>query len=199
MENKTMIKKFMFSVMAFMLMTFVYAAPSYATVEYGAYITPKIAYSFYTGDYIEGKDVKSVRSGTSSFGGGVSLGYDFIHFFDVPVRVELEYLMKADARFAVDRHTVKMPCPKTLLANVFFDYHNSTDFVPYLMAGAGMSFVDTDSNIAWNVGTGVKYNFTENIAADFSVRYVDYGWYEYNKFSENLTSIDTTLGVSYTF
>jgi opacity protein-like surface antigen len=194
-----MIKKIMCGVIAFTFMCIANVTTSKASVNYGAYITPKIGYSFYTGDYITGHGSKSVKSGTSSFGGGVSVGYNFIHFFDVPVRVELEYMMKADANFEVDKRTMKMPCPKTLLANVFFDYHNTTDFVPYLMAGAGMSFIDTDSNFAWNVGAGLKYNFTENTAADFSVRYVDYGWYKYNHYSTNLTSIDTTLGLSYTF
>lgn len=171
-----------------------------AEVNYGMYLTPKITYSFYTGDYIKNDAFNgSTKSGTGSFGGGLSLGYDFYEFYDIPVRVEIEYLMRSDAQFDVQDETMKAPAPKTLFANAFLDYQNESNLTPYLTAGAGMGFIDTQSRFAWNVGTGVRFEITENVDLDFSVKYVDYGRYELENFDANLTAIDTSLGLSYTF
>lgn len=170
-----------------------------AEPQYGVYLTPKISYSFYTGDYIEGAGVSGVRSGTSSFGGGLALGYDFYETLDIPVRLELEYLMRSDARFDVEGETMKVQAPKTLFANAYLDWQNDTNLTPYLTAGAGTSFVEDRTNFAWNVGTGVRFEVTENIDLDFAVKYIDYGKYNPGDYSTRLSSVDCSLGVAYTF
>lgn len=84
----------------------------------------------------------------------------------------------------------------TLLANVYLDFHNSTAFTPYVGAGIGLafnylgydahnltrggriSFDKHQTNLAWQVGAGVAYHFTENIAVDLAYRYLNLGYME---------------------
>lgn len=177
-----------------------YASVVSADVNYGMYITPKVSYSFYTGDYIEHSSLNgATKSGTSSFGGGLALGYDFYEFYDIPVRVEAEYMMRTDAKFNVNDNTVKASAPKTLFMNGYLDYQNDTMVTPYLTAGAGVSFIDTQTKFAWNVGTGARVNITENVDVDFSVKYVNFGRYDLHDYTATVSSIDTSLGLAYTF
>lgn len=168
-------------------------------VEYGVYITPKLNWSFYTGDYIDGPGVNRTQSGTNSLGGGVALGFDSWYKLDIPVRAELEFIMRGDANFNANETNVKAKAPKTAFANFYLDYHNSTDFIPYATGGVGMAFIDDKSNFAWNAGLGTRYSITENVALDFSIRYIDFGRYDLGEYDAALSSIDTTLGLSYTF
>lgn len=168
-------------------------------VEYGVYITPKLNWSFYTGDYIDGPGVNRTQSGTNSLGGGMALGYDFWHKFDIPVRAELEYMMRADANFNTNETNVKAKAPKTAFANFYLDYQNESTLTPYITAGAGMAFIGDRSNFAWNAGTGVRFEITENIDLDFSIRYVDFGKYSFDEYESSISSIDTSIGLAYTF
>ena len=191
-------KKIIFMVMVcFMAM---FATNANAEVNYGMYITPKLSYTFYTGDYIEKPMSNSaIQSGTSSFGGGVALGYDFYEFLDIPLRTELEYMMRSDAQFDVEGDTMKVQCPKTLFTNAYLDYQNSTDFTPYVGGGVGMAFVEDRVNFAWNVGTGVQYAFSENVNLDLGVRYVDFGSHNPDHYSLDMSGIEATCGLGYTF
>lgn len=194
-----MVKKIVSMVLAFCLLCFS-VTPAFSETQYGVYLEPKVTYSFYTGDYIESDHFSgAVRSGTSSFGGGLALGYDFYEKMDLPLRVELEYLMRSDARFDVSKETMKIQTPKTLFANAYLDYQNDTNLTPYVTAGAGMSFVEDRTNFAWNFGTGVRFDVTENVDLDFGVRYMDYGKYNPGDYSTRLSSIDCSLGAMYTF
>ena len=87
----------------------------------------------------------------------------------------------------------------TLMANFYYDFHNSSNFTPYVGAGIGLAFIYGDfsvaahdyetgkyvdlgslgksqTNFAWQVGAGVAYNFTENVAVDVAYRYVNMGY-----------------------
>ena len=168
-------------------------------VEYGLYITPKLNWSFYTGDYIDGPGVNRTQSGTNSLGGGLAIGYDFWHKFDIPVRAELEYMMRGDANFNANDTNIKAKAPKTAFANFYLDYQNESTLTPYITVGAGMAFIGDRSNFAWNAGTGVRFEITENIDLDFSVRYVDFGKYSFDEYESSISSIDTSIGFAYTF
>ena len=80
----------------------------------------------------------------------------------------------------------------TLFANVYYAFHNSTDFTPYIGAGAGLAFNYAgytasyqgqdfasgdkySTTFAWNVGAGCSYAFNENFALDVAYRYVSTG------------------------
>lgn len=90
---------------------------------------------------------------------------------------------------------------QTLFFNAYYDFETGTAFKPYVGAGLGMAFVNTKgkfkdedfssgittytdsystgsknrTNFAWNLGAGVAYEFTENIALDLSYRFVGLG------------------------
>ncbi len=72
----------------------------------------------------------------------------------------------------------------TLFANAYFDLHNSTAFIPYAQAGLGLAFIkgqfddhksNSASRFALNVGVGVAYQLTDNIAFDLGYRYASLG------------------------
>lgn len=168
-------------------------------VEYGVYITPKLNWSFYTGDYIDGPGVNRTQSGTNSLGGGLAVGYDFWHKFDIPVRAELEYMMRADANFNTNETNVKAKAPKTTFANFYLDYQNESTLTPYITGGVGTAFIGDRTNFAWNAGVGTRFEITENVALDFAVRYVDFGKYDLGDYDAAVSSIDTSIGLAYTF
>jgi len=87
---------------------------------------------------------------------------------------------------------------QTLFVNAYYDFRNDTPFTPWVGAGLGMAFIsskgnlngwlDDDSNtfseslgskrttnFAWNIGTGVAYAVTENVALDLGYRFVGLG------------------------
>lgn len=92
----------------------------------------------------------------------------------------------------------------TLLANFYYDFRNSTAFTPYVGAGIGVAFnyfgLDVhntttggalsldkhQTNLAWQVGAGVAYNFTDNIAVDLAYRYLNLGYIEVTKEGESI-------------
>lgn len=142
-----------------------------------------------------------------SMGGALAVGYDFWQQHKLPVRAELEFAMRGNNNYSNDYSNV-YGTPgmsselkvnynaSTLMANFFYDFHNSTSFTPYLTAGLGLAFINTEyeynvrnagasvfgmnesenfTNFAWNVGAGVAYSFNENVSVDLGYRYVNLG------------------------
>ena len=116
-------------------------------------------------------------SGKSSWSGA-------IEEIDPPVDFDLRMKQKLQAQ--------------TLFVNVYYDFRNDTPFTPWVGAGLGMAFVNSKgnfngwlegddntfseslgskrtTNFAWNIGTGVAYEVTENVALDFGYRFVGLG------------------------
>ncbi|EIT7422899.1 porin family protein [Citrobacter werkmanii] len=167
----------------------------------------------------------------SVFGGGVAVGYDFYDQYQVPVRMEFAAKFRGDANssqtFGDDSYSLKLKNKvrmDTYMVNGYYDFHNSSDFTPYLTAGIGLSHlksniteedgdgISADANkFAWGVGAGVKYAITSNISIDASYRYVDGGKVTGSRTetagnesdtistSTKASSNDLMLGVSYKF
>lgn len=169
--------------------------------NHGIYITPKI------GGAIQGLDASishlsgsGMSSNEGSFGGGLAVGCDFNKLttnYALPIRAELEYM--AWTRVDYTKHFADGISGKTevgiqsLFANIYLDWHNSTNFTPYVGAGLGVGFVNTegsvsasygtvakfgsnmDANFAWNVGLGCSYAFTDSVSADLNYRYASFG------------------------
>ncbi len=137
----------------------------------------------------------------NNFGLGIALGTDLSYSTELPVRLEAEYTYRGQATFkngpkwvagyplyADQSFDVKA---HTLMANAFYDINTETAFTPYVGAGLGMAYLRSDYkhrvngvgfnkssndwNLAWNVGAGVAYQFSDNIALDVGYRYVDLG------------------------
>ncbi|HGJ5868355.1 outer membrane protein [Arsenophonus nasoniae] len=141
------------------------------------------------------------------FGGGIALGYNFKPMFQLPVRVELDFTARSnlkkngsnEAEIVDKRFDIKMKDKiqiNTLMVNAIYDFENSSQFTPYVLAGMGVaqnnrtanistndSNGDTKSlsgkkvnyNFAWSIGAGVKYDINSNLALDLSYRYINAG------------------------
>lgn len=130
-----------------------------------------------TGTY-KGKDASD-----SSFGGGLAIGYDFAVYGAAPVRLELEYLYRGKAKgkygdkmtrvddygdspataifgsnhsFEANIHTV--------FANAYMDFHNDSNFTPYIGLGIGGAYVDAKTTIrqTFAMGDSRGYNITDD-------------------------------------
>lgn len=158
-------------------------------------------------------------------GGALALGYDFHRTFAVPMRVELEYGIYSGASGSVDSHVdtskllngvkgsaavdastnfdIEIGNIQTLMANLYWDFHNDSAFTPYIGAGIGMAFIQTkgsvfvnstlagapagnfstgtnlgsktNTNFAWQVGAGCSYDITETVALDLGYRFMGLG------------------------
>ncbi|MDR1856522.1 MAG: outer membrane beta-barrel protein [Desulfovibrio sp.] len=151
---------------------------------------------------------ESMPFGTGSYtqntmGGAFAIGYDFWQLNSVPVRAELEYAIRsnmnktwneseevedevAKGSFNANWHL------QTILANVYYDFRNSSPFTPYVGAGVGMGLLRTqykfdfdyagyassdsvtqwDAVFAYNIGAGAYYNFNDNLAVDLGYRFL---------------------------
>ena len=138
----------------------------------------------------------------STLGGSLAVGYDFSKRLRVPVRGELEYA--AFTKAEVEEWPKGWPQDKfrqsnnvqTLFVNAYYDINTGTRFTPYVGAGIGAGFIrtkgrdhytgmyvsevdNTDSktvtNFAWNIGLGLGYQITNNIALDMGYRFADLG------------------------
>ena len=102
-----------------------------------------------------------------------------------------------------------------LMANAYYDFHNSSEFTPYVMAGVGLNRGTLEANIngyegntdtaksktiksknltsfAYNVGVGVGYEMTKDVYLDAGYKLSgSTGSY---KFKEDITKIDAEKG-----
>ncbi len=171
----------------------------------GVYFAPKIIGGIQQGKattYIDSGNThysglsRSFNQGV--FGGGLAIGYNFAKTMDVPLRLELEYTAFTTASASANYVNVLKVHYKnslqSLFVNAYFDINTGTNFTPYVGAGLGVGFnrlnttIDmptlvtsatlgshSNTNFAWNVGLGVAYQFTDNIAVDLGYRYAQFG------------------------
>lgn len=161
-----------------------------------------------TGELSRGNYAAGLGSYTqNAVGNGIFAGYDFYPQFQVPLRAETEYALRtnmdttyesaiqADGSYAETKATWNV---QTLFANLYYDFHYSTAFTPYIGAGLGLGFINNsyatgghdpfdgysewtsrskkNTVFAWNVGVGCSYAFTENFSADLAYRFVELGY-----------------------
>ena len=104
---------------------------------------------------------------------------------------------------------------QTVMLNAYYDINTGTKFTPYVGAGIGYSHLKakihdvdfseskSDNNFTWQIGAGVSYAMTDNIALDAGYRYTDAGDVKFytedgvNKFEAQ--SHEFLLGARYTF
>jgi OmpA-OmpF porin, OOP family len=104
---------------------------------------------------------------------GGKVGYDFIG-----PRVELEglYRQNNNGNFFGNRAITGQISQVSAMANFLYDFNATGTFVPYIGAGAGVGFVDSDFNISSTVFAyqgilGVGYNATPNLRFNLEGRY----------------------------
>lgn len=128
------------------------------------------------------------------FNGSIAYGYAFE---SLPVRTELEYTFRSKAKLdgiALPNSITTNADMRTqnLMANVYYDFRNSSSFTPYVSAGVGASFnklnvserdssavsgnaSDKKTDFAWSLGLGVNYEINKNLDLDLAYRYMDLG------------------------
>jgi opacity protein-like surface antigen len=163
------------------------AAPC-AAESVGVYVAPR----FTTGtvNFKDGTDLWTS-------GGALAVGYDFHPTLKVPVRVELEYNTLADVKKTYKDEGWRSKATvgaSTLFVNAYFDWHNSTAFIPYVNLGLGTSSLSvkgrgvdlddgetyvwgkkTSTHTAWNIGLGSAWRLSETISLDLGYRYAHLG------------------------
>ena len=206
------------------------ALPALAAAEVnGVYIAPR----FLVGIQDSGQFSRTRLPGDSFeqysravFGGALAVGYNFAPKYNMPIRAEVEYALRSNSSQSNDggwggtwwsaKHTLNI---STLFFNAYFDISTGTPFTPYIGAGLGMAFNYTgaqleypgyrayvdqyDTTFAWNVGAGLSYAFTENVAADLGYRFIGAGNREVDRWGMKLSSApyinEFYLGGRFTF
>jgi len=169
----------------------------------GFYVAPKFVYSYQTAGTVDisvySDSMDSIDgSKKSAYGGALAIGYDWKPRFCTPIRTEIEGAFRTAAKrdFEAQRETIATHKRQvsTIFANVYWDLdflgEGKSPLVPYIGAGIGVAFINskldtsrydnvdfstTQTNFAWNVGAGIAYKFTKNIALDVGYRYAQFG------------------------
>ncbi|WP_136806750.1 outer membrane protein [Desulfosediminicola flagellatus] len=88
----------------------------------------------------------------------------------------------------------------TIMANLIYEFDNTTKFTPYIKGGVGIAYSDAradldiqptfttfgftdrwqypdneETTFAWSIGAGVDYNLTENLLLGLEYQYIDMG------------------------
>lgn len=163
---------------------------------YGIYLEPRIGVDAMIGEYISNRDESDSNV---SIGGGLALGYDFWYQYNVPVRVEAEYMIRSTTHFQNTDRNVRAVVPQTIFANAYADFHNTTPVTPYVGGGVGVAFVGPENNFAWNVGGGASYDITDFLKASLGYRFVSYGNIEDKDTTGLLYGHEVLAGLRWTF
>jgi len=105
---------------------------------------------------------------------GGKFGYDFIG-----PRIEVEglYRQNNNGNFFGGRAITGQISQVTAMANFLYDFNATGTIVPYIGAGAGVGFIDSDYNLgsttfAYQGILGVGYNATSNLRFNLEGRYI---------------------------
>ncbi len=191
---------------AYVVLACLLAFPSIACAEgSGFYLAPKFLMSIQDTGTVS-RSSSLAGSGVDDYsqftlGGGLAAGIDLWPQQMVPLRLEVEFALRGNSEKNWYDNGVNLSSVKgtwnnsTLFANVFWDFHNDSNFTPYIGAGLGMAFNytgydftthdgetfsvdDRFTNFAWNAGAGVSYSLNEIVAIDASYRFVGLGYNE---------------------
>jgi outer membrane autotransporter protein len=101
----------------------------------------------------------------------------------------------------------------SFLANVYYDFVNSTPFTPYLTAGAGVAWLDVndlavagmrvgdsdDTVFAYQFGAGVGYAINKNLTVDLKYRYFATEDPKFDGIDAEFANHNVYLGLRYNF
>ena len=140
-------KKLILSLVVAFLLCFTVAANTQAeeakdSSKIGLYIEPKLGVTAFTGEYLQRNGHSgSAMDSAVGIGGGLAVGYDFWEKLTIPFRFEAEYMVRSTPHMKADSKSFRAIAPQTMFANLYFDFHNETDFTPYVGGGVGAAFV----------------------------------------------------------
>lgn len=202
-----------------LVMAFLIGSSSLASAEgSGFYFAPKFLMSIQdTG--VMSKSGSFAGSGVDDYsqftlGGALAAGIDLWPQQMIPLRLEVEFALRGNSEKSWTDTGAYLSNVKgvwnnsTLFANVYWDFHNDTDFTPYVGGGLGLAFNytgydfttrngehfsidDRFTDFAWNAGVGVSYAFNEVLSVDASYRFVGLG---YNELSGTVQGVKYEIG-----
>jgi outer membrane protein OmpA-like peptidoglycan-associated protein len=113
------------------------------------------------------------NSPQTGWAAGGKIGYDFI---GPRIEVEGMYRQNMTGVFYGNRAINGQISQVTAMANFLYDFNATGTIVPYIGAGAGVGFVDSDFNLGSTVFAyqgilGVGYNFSPNLRFNIDGRY----------------------------
>lgn len=195
---------------ALMALVVLFGIPCLANAEgTGFYLAPKFLMSIQDTGTVS-RSSALAGSGVDDYsqftlGGALAMGIDLWQQQMIPLRMEIEVALRGNGEKKWDDRGVNLSEVKgvwnntTLFANLFWDFHNESDFTPYIGGGLGLAFNytgydlttnngdkisidDRQTNFAWNAGAGVSYAFNDVLTVDASYRFTGLG---YNEVSTN--------------
>ena len=139
------------------------------------------------------------------------------------IRTEIEWNTYQDAKRKVSQANERLRLQNnSLMLNAYYDINTCTKWTPYVGAGMGVAMLkfteknmengykasNRTYNFAWQVGAGVAYDLTKNVALDAGYRYINsgsavvnkrqaFGWN--NKTKYNAAAHEIYFGARYTF
>ena len=173
-----------------------------ASNVWGFYIAPKVGVTFQQQDDVRGALTHSWRHGyTNQWNTGLSVGYNFRPKYDLPFRLEVEYLYTGNTKINLDATSVDFDS-HTVFFNAAYDFDTVPYVKPYITAGLGANWFSGThraTTFAWNAGGGFYVPVNENFGIDLSARYVDLGRIEKRHTKAEIRGIDTQLAFRFTF
>ncbi|MDR2141030.1 MAG: outer membrane beta-barrel protein [Deltaproteobacteria bacterium] len=172
------------------------------------------------GDRLNARHVNLGDFSHGSFGGGLAVGYDFFPSMGWPLRAEIEFIARA-YKDVKENHKTNLSVTDsngdtaseeirvnehseigihTALLNLYYDFHNSSVFTPFVGAGVGLAVLHGklrraditapnlqaefetdaegdygDAQFAWALGAGVNYAINQDWSLDLSYKYTNAG------------------------
>lgn len=181
--------------------------------EFSPYLSAKVKYAI-TDSSASADNVK-INLDKDLLAGSGALGVK-VPFAGGALRAEAEYNRTADAEKTFtfgDASTKAELRVQALMFNAYYDFVTCTPFTPYIGGGLGGARLKLSAGnqaihqteLAWQLGFGVAYEFNKHFAADLGYRYIDYGDFsDYLRGAENKVKVESKaneimLGVRYTF
>ena len=139
--------------------------------------------------------------------GGLAVGYFINDMFRVEAEARFRnqepeggYLAGKNGRASESFNMGGDVDTTTVMANLIYQFSNSTSFTPYLKGGIGLAYSDVNANLdiqptftmfgltdrwqypdndetnfAWSIGLGCDYSLTDNILVGLEYQYIDMG------------------------
>jgi len=171
----------------FVALLALFVSPVAQASDGGLYLSVKGGLGVLGGDKTLSHNQTKLKNNTTSwksnlFSYGGSVGWNWMGF-EVPLRTELEYynhgsvkMKHTDSNATFSTGTTEI---QTLQFNLFYDFHNSTIFIPYVGAGVGKARLKSGSaskdNFSYSLFAGSAVKLTETILLDFTYRVNNFG------------------------
>ena len=176
--------------------------------DFSPYLSAKAKYAITDNSVSVNHDKRNMDK--DLFGGSAALGLRFPFCSHSAFRIEAEYNRTADAKKTFHDDLLEGQGKvrvQALMFNAYYDFNTGTPLTPYLgagMGGARLKYSQGDyaihqTELAWQLGFGVSYDFNSHFSADLGYRYIDYGKFSENKVEVESKANEITLGLRYTF